>query len=371
MAQAAARLLADGHSLLPPAFNPAFRNPCWRCSLDATATSTSATSATSAASASAASASASASPGAELCCLPAAHVLGVSKCGTTDLHSRLSRASTHLLPSANKGPHFWDEHHTFASYLRLYGRSARKLAAATAARRAVDILVDASSNTFSYSGVGVRGARAPQVVLLPHVLAWLQPQLRMVIMLREPGARYFSAYWYYHKRYGIYRAFGPLSAASFDRMARHEAARFEACAARHAERRCARTQFDGAQQLVKGLYAAFLPDWLGAFPPEQFLTLRLEDYEASPAPHLRATLSFLGLPSPSPQRWQRMLAQPRANRRQAGGAALLPATAAFLRAFYAPYNAQLAYWLGDDRWLWEDVHAAQPAASNATREWGR
>ena len=63
------------------------------------------------------------------------------------------------------------------------------------------------------------------------------------------------------------------------------------------------------------------------------------------------------------------LAQPRANRRQAGGAALLPETAAFLRAFYAPYNAQLAYWLADDRWLWEDVHAAQhTAASNATRE---
>ena len=365
MAQAAARLLADGQSLLPPSFNPAFHNPCWRCSLDAAATSISSTSSTSASSAS----TASASPGPELCCLPAAHVLGVSKSGTTDLYSRLSKASTHLLPSANKGPHFWDEQHTVASYLRLYGRSARRLAAATAARRAVDILVDASSNTFSYSGIGVRGARAPQAVLLPHVLAWVQPQLRLVLMLREPGPRYFSAYWYYHKRYGIYRAFGPLSAASFDRMARHEAARFEACAARHGTRRCARTHFDGAQQLVKGLYAAVLPDWLGAFPPEQFLVLRLEDYEASPAPHLRATLSFLGLPPPSPQRWQRMLAQPRANRRQAGGAALLPATAAFLRGFYAPHNAQLAYWLGDDRWLWGDVHAARPVvAGNATRE---
>ena len=75
------------------------------------------------------------------------------------------------------------------------------------------------------------------------------------------------------------------------------------------------------------------------------------------------------LAPPSPQRWQRMLAQPRANRRQAGGAALLPATAAFLRGFYAPHNAQLAYWLGDDRWLWGDVHAARPVvAGNATRE---
>ena len=60
-----------------------------------------------------------------------------------------------------------------------------------------------------------------------------------------------------------------------------------------------------------------------------------------------------------------MLAQPRANRRvAAGAAAMLPATAAFLRAFYAPRNAQLAYWLGDDRFLWQDVPAA---TSNATR----
>jgi len=137
-------------------------------------------------------------------------------------------------------------------------------------------------------------------------------------------------------------------------MARHETAAFEDCAARNAERRCARTLFDGAQQLVKGLYAAFLPDWLGAFPPHQFLILRLEDYERRPAPHLRAALAFLGLAPPRRALWQRMLAQPRANRRQARGAALLPGTRALLRAFYAPRNALLAYWLGDDRFLWED-----------------
>ena len=33
---------------------------------------------------------------------------------------------------------------------------------------------------------------------------------------------------------------------------------------------------------------------------------------------------------------------------------LLRAASALLRAFYAPRNALLAYWLGDDRFLWED-----------------
>ena len=50
-----------------------------------------------------------------------------------------------------------------------------------------------------------------------------------------------------------------------------------------------------------------------------------------------------------------MLAQPRANRRQVGGTALRPDTHALLRAFYAPRNALLAWWLGDERFLWNDV----------------
>ena len=52
-----------------------------------------------------------------------------------------------------------------------------------------------------------------------------------------------------------------------------------------------------------------------------------------------------------------MLAQPRANRRQAGGAEMLPATRALLRAFYAPYNRLLAELLDDGRFLWRDREA--------------
>lgn len=342
VARPAAELMGDALPLLPRSFSTAYRNPCWQCSLDAPA-------------ATAAAPGAAAASGSErLCCLPSAHVLGVSKCGTTDLYARLAQHA-HVLPSANKGPHFWDETHTFEWYVRLYSRGARRLADAPVGRREADIFIDASSNTFTWSGIGVRGARAPQRVLLPHVLAWLQPQLRLLMMLREPGARYFSAYWYYNKRYRIYAAHGPLSAASFDSMARSEVATFGACRAHHSLRRCARTQFDAAQQLVKGLYAAFLPDWLGAFPPEQLLVLRLEDYEAKPEAHLRGVLDFLGLSPPPAGRWSRMLAQPRANRRH-GGSGILPATHAFLRTFYAPANALLADLLDDARFRWADIY---------------
>lgn len=87
MAEPASRLLSDALPLLPRTFEPTYRNPCWRCALP--------------------DAKGGASAG-RLCCLPAVHVLGVSKCGTTDLYARLALHPL-VLATANKGPHFWDE----------------------------------------------------------------------------------------------------------------------------------------------------------------------------------------------------------------------------------------------------------------------
>lgn len=62
---------------LPPAYDRQFKNPCWRAN-------------------------------GALRCLPYYHILGVSKCGTTDLYHRLSK-HPQMHESANKGPHWWDE----------------------------------------------------------------------------------------------------------------------------------------------------------------------------------------------------------------------------------------------------------------------
>ena len=87
-ARAAAARLADAGGL-PSAFDDRYLNPCWLCNRS-------------------------------LCCLPYAHILGVSKCGTTDLYARLA-AHPSVLASANKGPHFWDEgSHDFSWYVSLF-----------------------------------------------------------------------------------------------------------------------------------------------------------------------------------------------------------------------------------------------------------
>jgi hypothetical protein len=54
-----------------------------------------------------------------LYCIPYFHIIGVSKCGTTDMFRRLS-LHPQVAPTHNKGPHFWDERHTVDWYLKLY-----------------------------------------------------------------------------------------------------------------------------------------------------------------------------------------------------------------------------------------------------------
>ena len=44
------------------------------------------------------------------------------------------------------------------------------------------------------------------------------------------------------------------------------------------------------QQLIKGMYAAFLPHWLSVFPRDRLLLLRTEDYKAAPQEHVQVTL---------------------------------------------------------------------------------
>ena len=332
VAKAAAALLADGAGLLPTAFDPRFVNPCWSCNANATDNR----------------AGGAGGAGGGLCCLPYAHILGVSKSGTTDLHGRLA-AHPRVLPSTNKGPHFWDAPHTFRWYVGLYASSAARLAAGDAPSDS--ILLDASSNTLTFTGIGVRGVTNPSPpVTLPHVLRWLQPAAKLMLMLREPGARYYSAYSYYHKRYNIYERFGQLGAAAFGKMALADIGAFSRCRELGATaRRCARSVYHEAEQLVKGLYAIFLEGWLDAFPPEQMLIMRLEDYENDLEQHLAAVMRFLQLPLPPRRAWRRMVGRPRANR-QSRGEPMLESTRDALRAFYAEHNEHLALLLGDDRY---------------------
>jgi len=113
-----------------------------------------------------------------------------------------------------------------------------------------------------------------------------------------------------------------------------------------------------AEQLTKGLYSMFIPDFFAAFPRQQLLVLRSEAYFQDVSQGLRAVMRHLDLADPPPADWERMVGRERSNARASNGAArgseageMLPQTRALLSAFYRPYNEELAALLGDDSFL--------------------
>ena len=288
-----------------------------------------------------------------LFCIPYFHIIGVSKCGTTDLYRRLS-LHPHMAPSRNKGPHFWDESHTIDWYLRLYDYSVSFIEQQPS--RA--ILGDASSNTLTFSGIGVRNDRRTPVSL-PTVLAALQPALRLVAVLRNPVDRLYSSFYYYGhyvKRFGA-------DANGFHKFAQAQVAAYaDNCPAGATARACSIAGYGHAEQLTKGLYAMFLPDYFAAFPRQQLLVLRSEDYGADIGAGVASVMAHIGLEQPPAAVWAAMVSKERSNSRRRngqsrGGSAgeMLPETRRLLIAFYRVHNEALAELLGDRRYLsWND-----------------
>lgn len=54
-------------------------------------------------------------------------------------------------------------------------------------------------------------------------------------------------------------------------------------------RECARQHFYSAQQVIKGMYAAFAPDWLSVYPGGQIRWIMMEEYKLEPAKHIQVS----------------------------------------------------------------------------------
>ena len=54
-----------------------------------------------------------------------------------------------------------------------------------------------------------RGKRNEDVIL-PAVVKAVQPEMRVIVMLRDPVERMYSAFWYYGCLYDVYKAWGMI-----------------------------------------------------------------------------------------------------------------------------------------------------------------
>jgi N-acetylgalactosamine 4-sulfate 6-O-sulfotransferase len=368
----------DVFAMLPtasPPLLPGIASPCWHAAAEALGAHT------------------------DVRCLPLIHVLGVSKCGTTDLYKRLAKHPD-FVDSLNKGPHFWDESPPgpagqFASYVALFDELARRVGAnasdaASSASRLVSC--DASSNTFTASGVYRRGHSPEGDVTVGELLLDAAPYGRFILMLRNPTDRLLSAFHYYRRMFGP-KDQKPATAADFEAHVTESIGAWGTCLAGHGGNATPCIRRFEPQQLIKGMYSEFLWDWtprlrpgarcfqplplicassthtrlsppLHPSQPDQLLVLRLEDYSVDLRRHLDAVFKFTGLRQPSEAEWADILSAQAANvgahravlegtapQRQKGHR-MTAETRAMLDAFYAPFNRRLADALGDQRFTW-------------------
>ncbi len=175
---------------------------------------------------------------------------------------------------------------------------------------------------------------------VPERIAAVLPDVKLIVMLRNPVDRAFSHFTMAQNLYGAPPLEGSLE-AEFERIEREGLDWY--------------LQYDHPREplryayVTRGLYARALRRWFGYFPREQFLILRSEEFFADPAAVVAQTLAFLGVdPAAYPQDFS--------YRNMLPGQYSAPMPADFrqrLREFYRPHNQELAGLLGWDVSNWD------------------
>ncbi|KAM4607182.1 carbohydrate sulfotransferase 15-like isoform 2-T3 [Polymixia lowei] len=283
-------------------------------------------------------------------CLPYFYIIGQPKCGTTDLFHRLL-LHPEVKFTTMKEPHWWTRkrfgyirfkdgfHECFPveHYLDLFDLAARHIQEGIIGNSPGDhskrqlITGEASASTMwdnqAWSYLHGNREEAEPPFLAQDFIQAVQPNAKIIIMLRDPVERLYSDYLYF-------------------KMANKSA-----------------EDFHQKVRLNLGMYIVFLLDWLTVFHKEQILVLRLEDYAANLRLTIKKVFDFLSVGPLSEQAEAAVTKRPMSNTRRAADRNLgpmLPTTRDLLRQFHQPFNLKLAGVLDNKAFLWTDNKGQEP-----------
>jgi hypothetical protein len=245
-------------------------------------------------------------PREQLECLPYAYILGLPKCGSSDLWERLNKHEM-ILKADRKEVRFFTRGEfsdgappggflpsalPLSDFTRHHGQAARTIASGDGDDAAANsIIVDGGPHTLWWSvqepdgnwGGGALDAERPKQMPIPLLLQGLQPQAKMLITLAEPVRRMYSDYYFLTKNSVDFDGEGK-SPEDFDSIAMEQMAgmqrcfrersaregvtvgdKFEADLPIYAEQSCAYDRYHfgrpGSGRICIGLYHAFLQRW--------------------------------------------------------------------------------------------------------------
>lgn len=308
-------------------------------------------------------------------CLPHFYIIGQPKCGTTDLYDRL-RLHPEVKFSAIKEPHWWTrkrfgivrlrdglrDRYPVEDYLDLFDLAAHQIHQGLQASSAREqsrmnriIIGEASASTMwdnnAWTFFYDNSTDGEPPFLTQDFIHAFQPDVKLIVMLRDPVERLYSDY--------LYFASSNKSADDFHEKVAEALQLFENCVLDSTLRACVyNNTLNNAMpvRLQVGLYAVYLLDWLAVFNKDQFLILRLEDHASNVKSTMHRVFRFLNLGPLSEKQEALMTRSPASNTRRPEDRNLgpmWPVTQRILQDFYRPFNARLAQLLADEAFAWK------------------
>ena len=308
--------------------------------------------------------------GSTLYCMPYYMLIGLAKCGTTELMCKISQhPDVHIIKP--KEP-FWFTRGrltgiSFLQYLKTFSLKEKL----PKQRSKSVIMGDGSSNTFVdniYWMDTPENANFTQPeILIPHLVHHLNPQTKLVLILRDPVERLYSAYKFFASK-ALYpnTAYTPMP-EDFHERAKYSTRWLTQCFCTLPRRHCLynfpyrdrnglpkfyqRGHYGhSVHQTRMGLYSEYLEDWYSVFPAGQILVVTLEQFSANQTYVLNKIYRHLEL-KPLADSLRHIQDAPR-NANKHGFLPMLTETRELLREFYRPFNKKLAQMLGQDMFLW-------------------
>ncbi|BFZ00889.1 hypothetical protein BsWGS_03928 [Bradybaena similaris] len=297
-------------------------------------------------------------------CLPYFYIIGMDKCGSTDLHNRLVQ---HPFVMGNKGDvgketYFWSwlrygiynrkpyqRNLSLDDYLDMFDNTAEMI---NQTNITTIITGDATPMDLwdfrSWRKIPQNFGKVEPEVLTPHLLKYIHGERppKFLIQFREPIERLYSDYIFL--RYG-------KTPEQFHNRSLQAIKMMNACLGNYTTRQCYFSDSLYHQLPVRihlGCYSVFLQEWFHVFPRNYFLITTMDEYQDDMENTLKKVFTFLDLPSLPESKMAKIINQTRRRVTKRKHGVVLPETAKALRQFYDTCNKNTADLLNDDRFLW-------------------
>lgn len=313
-------------------------------------------------------------------CLPYFYLIGADKCGTTDLFLRLLKHPEIIKTKAyfSKETMWWawtrfgysvftrglSPTH-FLGYLKIFNSAITQIQARNDPEDYHQCIIgDGSPNAlWDFTGWNKipqnHGLTLPKY-LTPHCIHHLTPNVKLIVILRNPIDRLFSDFLFVREKH---KAFKPSqrvrSRENFHVQVVNATNNLKKCIHKNSLKYCLFNKIfhlDSFLRFEVGFYSVYLKEWFKVFPRNQFYILRSEDYRENMKKHIKNIFKFLNLTKLPESDLNKIKVGKLINTRRKDVKHVKPMfnkTRKLLKDLYQPFNNELAVLLKNDKYRWE------------------